>query len=117
MSSTNIVDLIIINSDHLLAKFILQPNSLTNIPFCFSRERSAASGANSAGGPHREAWSNKSSAYADLYTQNVVINMDEQDEQQKQATEGSAPKERPVWMTQSTVHGAYNESDVLKTRK
>lgn len=72
---------------------------------------------NAAGGPHREAWSNKSSAYADLYTQNVVINMEEKDQQQKQSTEGSAPKERPVWMTQSTVHGAYNDSDGLKTRK
>lgn len=43
--------------------------------------------------------------------------MEEQEEQQKQATEGKAPKERPVWMTQSTVQGAYNEPDILKTRK
>uniref|UniRef100_A0A3Q4ART0 General transcription factor IIE subunit 1 n=1 Tax=Mola mola TaxID=94237 RepID=A0A3Q4ART0_MOLML len=74
-----------------------------------SRERAAASGGNSAGGPHREAWSNKSSAYADLYTQNVVISMEEQDEPQKQAAEGKAPKERPVWLTQSTVQGAYSD--------
>lgn len=79
-----------------------------------SRERAAASAANAAGGPHREAWSNKSSAYADLYTQNVVISMEEQEEQQKQAAQGRAAKERPVWLTQSTVHGAYSESDVLK---
>lgn len=72
---------------------------------------------NSAGGPHREAWANKSSAYADLYTQNVVISMDEQNEHQKRPTEGSAPKERPVWMTQSTVQGAYSDVDALKTRK
>ncbi|CAF91813.1 unnamed protein product, partial [Tetraodon nigroviridis] len=98
-----------------LSHDLLEPEP-TEIPALKqSRERSAAAGANSAGGPHREAWSSKSSAYADLYTQNVVINMEEQDEQRKQATEGSAPKERPVWMTQSTVHGAYNESDVLKT--
>lgn len=82
-----------------------------------SRERAAASAANAAGGPHREAWSNKSSAYADLYTQNVVISMEEQEEQQKQAAQGRAAKERPVWLTQSTVHGAYSESDVLKNRK
>lgn len=95
----------------------MQPKSLTNIEFCHSRERSAASGVNSAGGPHREAWANKSSAYADLYTQNVVISMDEQNEHQKRPTESSAPKERPVWMTQSTVQGAYSDVDALKTRK
>lgn len=80
-----------------------------------SRERAAASGGNAASGPHREAWSNKGSAYADLYTQNVVISMEEQDEQQKQANE-KPPKERPVWLTQSTVQGAYSEPDV-KNRK
>ncbi|XP_008298737.1 general transcription factor IIE subunit 1 [Stegastes partitus] len=81
-----------------------------------SRERAAASAGNAASGPHREAWSNKGSSYADLYTQNVVINMEEQDEQQKQASEGKAPKERPVWLTHSTVQGAYSESDILKNR-
>ncbi|XP_022596452.1 general transcription factor IIE subunit 1 [Seriola dumerili] len=81
-----------------------------------SRERAAASGANSAIGPHREAWSNKGSSYADLYTQNVVISMEEQEDQQKQANEGKAPKERPVWLTQSTVQGAYSEPDILKNR-
>ncbi|XP_053184566.1 general transcription factor IIE subunit 1 [Scomber japonicus] len=80
-----------------------------------SRERSAAAG-NAAAGPHREAWSNKGSSYADLYTQNVVISMEEQEEQLKQANEGKAPKERPVWLTQSTVQGAYNEPDMLKNR-
>lgn len=79
-----------------------------------SRERAAASGGNAAGGPHREAWSTKGSSYADLYTQNVVISMEEQEEQQKQASEGKAPKERPVWLTQSTVQGAYSEPDILK---
>lgn len=82
-----------------------------------SRERAAASAANAATGPHREAWSNKSSAYADLYTQNVVISMEEQEEQLKQAAEGKAVKERPVWLTQSTIQGAYSETDLLKNRK
>ncbi|XP_041858204.1 general transcription factor IIE subunit 1 [Melanotaenia boesemani] len=81
-----------------------------------SRERSAASGGNPAGGQHREAWSNKGSSYADLYTQNVVISMEEQDDQQKQDNETKAPKERPVWLTHSTVQGAYNEADGLKSR-
>ncbi|KAM8748424.1 general transcription factor IIE subunit 1 [Acanthopagrus latus] len=78
-----------------------------------SRERAAAAGAN-AGGPHREAWSTKGSSYADLYTQNVVISMEEHEEQLKAASEGKAPKERPVWLTQSTVQGAYNDADALK---
>ncbi|XP_029936292.1 general transcription factor IIE subunit 1 [Myripristis murdjan] len=78
-----------------------------------SRERAAASGGTSAGGPHREAWSNKGSSYADLYTQNVVINMEEQDEQRSKAGEAKAARERPVWLTQSTVQGAYSEPDAL----
>lgn len=82
-----------------------------------SRERAAASGANAAGGPHREAWSNKGSAYADLYTQNVVISMEEHEEQQKQVNESKAPKEQPVWLTQSTVQGAYSEPETLNNRK
>lgn len=41
----------------------------------------------------------------------------DQEEQQKQAGDSKAPKERPVWLTQSTVQGAYNEPDVLKNRK
>lgn len=43
--------------------------------------------------------------------------MEEQEEQQKQANEAKAPKERPVWLTQSTVQGAYSEPDILKNRK
>lgn len=42
--------------------------------------------------------------------------MGEQEEQQrKQASEGKAPRERPVWLTESTVHGGtYSEPDPLK---
>lgn len=94
--------------DHCFKRYLLNLFS--------SRERAAASGLN-ASGQHREAWSNKGSSYADLYTQNVVISMEEQEEQQKQASEGKAPKERPVWLTQSTVQGAYSEPDILKNRK
>ncbi|XP_028290955.1 general transcription factor IIE subunit 1 [Gouania willdenowi] len=79
-----------------------------------SRGRSAPSGAS---GQHREAWASKGSSYADLYTQNVVISMDEQDQLQKQANESKAPKERPVWLTQSTVQGAFSEPDLLKNRE
>ncbi|KAM6934840.1 general transcription factor IIE subunit 1 [Xenentodon cancila] len=79
-----------------------------------SRERAAASAGNVGSGQHREVWSSKGSSYADLYTQNVVISMDDQEAQQKEANEGKAPKERPVWLTQSTVQGAYSEQDALK---
>ncbi|RVE57722.1 hypothetical protein OJAV_G00202070 [Oryzias javanicus] len=97
-----------------LSHDLLEPEP-TEIPALKqSRERAAASAGNAAGGPHREAWSTKGSSYADLYTQNVVISMDEQDEQQKAASEAKAPKERPVWLTQSTVQGAYSEADGLK---
>ncbi|KAM7380758.1 hypothetical protein PAMP_004033 [Pampus punctatissimus] len=97
-----------------LSHDLLEPEP-TEIPALKqSRERAAASTGNSATGPHREAWSNKGSSYADLYTQNVVISMEEQEDQQKQASEGKAPKERPVWLTQSTVQGAYSEPDILK---
>uniref|UniRef100_A0A3B3DKM1 General transcription factor IIE subunit 1 n=1 Tax=Oryzias melastigma TaxID=30732 RepID=A0A3B3DKM1_ORYME len=92
-----------------LSHDLLEPEP-TEIPALKqSRERAAASAGNAAGGQHREAWSTKGSSYADLYTQNVVISMDEQDEQQKAASEAKAPKERPVWLTQSTVQGAYSE--------
>ncbi|XP_059198138.1 general transcription factor IIE subunit 1 [Centropristis striata] len=97
-----------------LSQDLLEPEPAEIPALKQSRERAAAAGANS--GPHREAWSNKGSAYADLYTQNVVISMEEQEEQQKQASEGKAPKERPVWLTQSTVQGAYSEPDTLKNR-
>lgn len=98
-----------------LSHDLLEPEP-TEIPALKqSRERAAASGTNAASGPHREAWSNKGSSYADLYTQNVVISMEEQEDQQKQASEGKAPKERPVWLTQSTVQGAYNEPDLFKS--
>lgn len=98
-----------------LSHDLLEPEP-TEIPALKqSRERSAAAGA-AASGQHREAWSNKSSSYADLYTQNVVISMEEQDELQKQANESKAPKERPIWLTQSTVQGADSEADLLKNR-
>lgn len=94
-----------------LSHDLLEPEP-TEIPALKqSRERAAA-----ASGPHREAWSTKGSSYADMYTQNVVISMEDQEEQQKQASEGKAPKERPVWLTQSTVQGAYNEPDALKSQ-
>lgn len=95
-----------------LSHDLLEPEP-TEIP-ALKQSRERAAGPGNLSGPHREAWANKGS-YADLYTQNVVISMDEQD-QQKQASEGKAPKERPVWLTQSTVQGADAELDLIKNR-
>lgn len=97
-----------------LSQDLLEPEPAEIPALKQSRERAAANAGIT--GPHREAWSNKGSSYADLYTQNVVISMEEQADQQKQASEGKAPKERPVWLTESTVQGAYNEPDLLKNR-
>ncbi|TRY91833.1 hypothetical protein DNTS_027188 [Danionella cerebrum] len=78
-----------------------------------SRERAAQSAAGAgAGGPVREVWK-KGTSY-DLYTQNVVISMEDQEPLPGQNAEGKGPKERPVWLTESTVQGAYNEPDALK---
>ncbi|XP_076015342.1 general transcription factor IIE subunit 1 [Genypterus blacodes] len=96
-----------------LAPHLLEPEPMEIPALRLSRERAAALGG-MAGGPHREAWASKGSSYADLYTQNVVISMEEQEDQRRQANEGKAPKERPVWLTQSTVQGAYSEPDVIK---
>ncbi|GAA6069983.1 general transcription factor IIE subunit 1 [Tachysurus ichikawai] len=98
-----------------LSHELLEPEP-TEIPALKqSRERAAAAaGLVGAGAAGREVWRTKGSSYADLYTQNVVINMEEQESQQDRAAEAKAPKERPVWLTQSTVQGAYNENDALK---
>ncbi|XP_068594345.1 general transcription factor IIE subunit 1 [Cebidichthys violaceus] len=96
-----------------LSQDLLEPEPAEIPALKQSRERAAAA-AGAHLGPHREAWSNKGSTYADMYTQNVVISMEEQEDQLKQANEGKAPKERPVWLTQSTVQGAYSEPDIIK---
>ncbi|KAK6292578.1 hypothetical protein J4Q44_G00371620 [Coregonus suidteri] len=99
-----------------LSNDLLEPEPAEIPALKQSRDRAAAAAGAAAGGPHREAWSTKSSSYADLYTQNVEISMGEQGEQQRrQASEGKAPRERPVWLTESTVHGGtYSEPDPLK---
>ncbi|KAK9537398.1 hypothetical protein VZT92_005021 [Zoarces viviparus] len=96
-----------------LSQDLLEPEPAEIPALKQSRERAAAA-AGAHLGPHREAWSNKGSSYADMYTQNVVISMEEQEDQLKKAKEGKAPKERPVWLTQSTVQGAYSEPDIIK---
>ncbi|XP_039601889.1 general transcription factor IIE subunit 1 [Polypterus senegalus] len=79
-----------------------------------SRERAAAAaGGTLPAGPHKENWASKSSVYDGFYTQDVIINMGEED-QRHLTNDGKAPKERPVWLTESTVQGAYRESEDMK---
>lgn len=93
-----------------LAYEILEPEP-TEIPSLRqSKDRAAAL----AAGPHKEAWS-KGPSYEDLYTQDVVISMEEQEDLQRAATEGKPVKERPIWLRESTVQGGtYSESTDIK---
>lgn len=51
-----------------------------------------------------EKWANRSSSFSNLYTQNLVI--DVQDSEPKKKTREKATKEQPIWMSESTVEGA-----------
>uniref|UniRef100_A0A8C5MB02 General transcription factor IIE subunit 1 n=1 Tax=Leptobrachium leishanense TaxID=445787 RepID=A0A8C5MB02_9ANUR len=95
-----------------LAYEILEPEP-TEIPSLRqSKERAAA--AMGAAGLQREAWSSKGPSYENLYTQDVVISMEEQEDLQRAAAEGKPTKERPIWLRESTVQGAYSETANLK---
>ncbi|KAM8976625.1 general transcription factor IIE subunit 1 [Pelodytes ibericus] len=93
-----------------LAYEILEPEP-TEIPSLRqSKERAAAA----AAGPQREAWTNKGPLYDNLYTQDVVISMQEQEDLQRAAAEGKPVKERPIWLRESTVQGAFSDNADLK---
>ncbi|NXP06582.1 T2EA factor, partial [Thinocorus orbignyianus] len=51
-----------------------------------------------------EKWATKSSSLDNMYTQNLVINV--QDSEPKKKMREKATKEQPVWMSESTVEGA-----------
>nr|KAF6477618.1 general transcription factor IIE subunit 1 [Molossus molossus] len=97
-----------------LAYEILEPEP-TEIPALKqSKDRAAttAGAAGLAGGHHREAWATKGPFYEDLYTQNVVINMDDQEDLHRASLEGKSAKERPIWLRESTVQGAYSSEEM-----
>ncbi|XP_053421561.1 general transcription factor IIE subunit 1 isoform X2 [Nycticebus coucang] len=97
-----------------LAYEILEPEP-TEIPALKqSKDRTAytAGAAGLAGGHHREAWTTKGPSYEDLYTQNVVINMDDQEDLHRASLEGKSAKERPIWLRESTVQGAYSSEEM-----
>uniref|UniRef100_A0A8D0HL99 General transcription factor IIE subunit 1 n=1 Tax=Sphenodon punctatus TaxID=8508 RepID=A0A8D0HL99_SPHPU len=58
-------------------------------------------------GCHPEKWANRNSAVGNMYVQNVVI---DQDFEPKKKGKGKAAKEQPIWMSQSTVHGASSDA-------
>ncbi|XP_025921280.1 general transcription factor IIE subunit 1 isoform X2 [Apteryx rowi] len=79
------------------------------------KERAAAAGSGTAGltgGHHREAWTTKGPSYEDLYTQNVVISMEDQEDLNQSASEGKPARERPIWLRESTVQGAYDPDEI-----
>ncbi|NXV79205.1 T2EA factor, partial [Atlantisia rogersi] len=51
-----------------------------------------------------EKWAKRSPSASNMYTQNVVINV--QDSEPKKKTREKATREQPIWMTQSTVEAA-----------
>ncbi|XP_030347579.1 general transcription factor IIE subunit 1-like [Strigops habroptila] len=51
-----------------------------------------------------EKWASRRSSYSNMYTQNLVI--DVQDSEHKKKTREKATKQQPIWMSQSTVEGA-----------
>uniref|UniRef100_A0A8D0HPF4 General transcription factor IIE subunit 1 n=1 Tax=Sphenodon punctatus TaxID=8508 RepID=A0A8D0HPF4_SPHPU len=96
-----------------LAYEILEPEP-TEIPALKQRWARAGALANATSGltgPHRETWATKGPSYEDMYTQNVVISMEDQEDLHQTANEGKPARERPVWLRESTVQGAYDPDD------
>ncbi|NXY42411.1 T2EA factor, partial [Ceuthmochares aereus] len=52
---------------------------------------------------HPEKWANRSSSFGNMYTQNLVI--DVQDSEPKKKTREKNTKEQPIWISQDTVEG------------
>ncbi|XP_077335727.1 general transcription factor IIE subunit 1 [Lithobates pipiens] len=106
-------DLLRQTEDINLAYEILEPEP-TEIPALRQSKERAAAAAAAAAGPQRETWS-KGPSYDGMYTQDVVISMEEQENPQRLAGENKPPKERPIWLRESTVQGgAYAETANIK---
>ncbi|XP_052037650.1 general transcription factor IIE subunit 1-like [Apodemus sylvaticus] len=102
--------------DVKLAYEILEPEPTETPALKKSKDQGAtAAGAVVLAGEHqREARTNKGPSYEDLYTQNVVINMDDQDGVHRSSLKEKAAKERPIWLRESTVQGAYRSGQMKK---
>nr|XP_020645136.1 general transcription factor IIE subunit 1 [Pogona vitticeps]XP_020645137.1 general transcription factor IIE subunit 1 [Pogona vitticeps] len=97
-----------------LAHELLEPEPMEILALKQSKERAVGALGSSGlpSGQHREAWTTKGPSYEDLYTQDVIISMEDQEDLQQPANEGKAPRERPVWLRESTVQGAYDPDEV-----
>ncbi|GAB1286893.1 General transcription factor IIE subunit 1 [Apodemus speciosus] len=102
--------------DVKLAYEILEPEPMEIPALKQSKDRAAtaAGAAGLAGGHHQEARTNKGPWYEDLYTQNVVINTDDRDGVHRTSLKEKAAKERPIWLRESTVQGAYCSGQMKK---
>lgn len=56
-----------------------------------------------------EKWADRSSSSGNMYTQNLVI--DVQDSESKKKIREKAAKKQPIWMSQSTVEGATTRTN------
>ncbi|XP_061494420.1 general transcription factor IIE subunit 1 [Rhineura floridana] len=97
-----------------LAYELLEPEPMEILALKQSKERAVGALGNSSllSGQHKEAWTTKGPSYEDLYTQNVIISMEDQEDLHQPANEGKPPRERPVWLRESTVQGAFDPDDV-----
>ncbi|XP_062906722.1 general transcription factor IIE subunit 1 [Mobula hypostoma] len=95
-----------------LAYEILEPEP-TEIPSLRASQRAPGAGSGNMNS-QKELWANRGPTYEDLYTQKVIINMEEHDVQHKAASDGKPVKERPIWLRESTVRGAFADSEELQ---
>ncbi|KAJ7315833.1 hypothetical protein JRQ81_001995 [Phrynocephalus forsythii] len=93
---------------------LLEPEPMEILALKQSKERAVGALGSSGlqSGQHREMWSSKGPSYEDLYTQNVIISLEDQEDLHQPANEGKAPRERPVWLRESTVQGAYDPDEI-----
>ncbi|XP_062984938.1 general transcription factor IIE subunit 1 [Elgaria multicarinata webbii] len=93
---------------------LLEPEPMEILALKQSKERAVGALGNSGltSEKHREAWTTKGPSYEDLYTQNVIISMEDQEDLHQPVNEGKPPRERPIWLRESTVQGAYDPDEV-----
>ncbi|XP_072369816.1 general transcription factor IIE subunit 1 isoform X2 [Scyliorhinus torazame] len=94
-----------------LAYEILEPEP-TEIPSLRASQR--ALGAGSGNMLQKESWASRGPTYEDLYTQKVIINMEEHDVQHNIISDGKPTKERPIWMRESTVRGGFKDLEEVQ---
>ncbi|TKC36592.1 hypothetical protein EI555_002764 [Monodon monoceros] len=92
-----------------LAYEILEPEP-TEIPALKQSKDRAATAAAAAG--LAGSMGHQGPSYEYVYTQNVVINMDDQDDLHRASLEGKSAKERTIWLRESTIQGAHSSEEM-----